>query len=172
MAKRIIGYRLGRSNAGNRTDCSMLTVQVYSFAQRDYVKEMAQWTHNAESCEYYRKMAHTLKQATGKPIGLDAESRDSVELCWQGYRYTADSDARWIAPKIDTAYLDTHSIALLKLLLPAFNEAGKEVQPADFVDYLASKGAILVRYHNEASCFIPDSSGDVSAHLETETIKA
>jgi hypothetical protein len=171
MAKRILGYRVGRTQP-DRNGHHALTIQVYSFAQRDYVKEMTQWTHNAESCEYYRRMAHILKGAYGKPIGLDAESRDSVELAWLGYRYKDDSDARWIAPKIDTAYLDVHSISLLKMLLPAFNEAGKETQPEDFIAYLASKGAILVRYHNEASCFVPDTASDVAAYLETETIKA
>lgn len=172
MAKRIIGYRILRGKSGSRCDIPNISVEVYSFGQRDYVREMSECLSNAEMCDYYRRQAASLKAAYGKPIGLHADSRDSVELKWQGYRYTEDSPAYWIAPRIDSAMLDENSIALLKMLLPAFATAGKETQPADFLAYLASKGAILVRYHNEASCFVPDTASDVAAYLETETIKA
>lgn len=167
----ILGYRMGRCTQG-RDDFAKLTIQVYVLRQHDYAKELLGWLHNPEQMEFVRQSAHAIKHENGTTIGLKTDSRDTIDVEWQGYRYQDDSEARWIAPKLGHCYLDQPSLSLLKLLLPCFGNNGKDTQPEEFLAFLRSKGAVPIRFFNATSDFLPVENFDPAEYLNTETIHA
>ncbi len=176
--KSVIGMRVIRSESNSHGfHSTFLNVELIPLRWHDYTKEMLGWLHNESIHNSLREKALACKRATDQTSVLVHQDtgRNSVEVRWQGYKYRDDdeSQARWIAPRIDACYFDEASQKVLKKVAGTMAAlGGSEAQPADFIKALQVIGALLVRYNNEADGYLPLDEFDLEELCSAAKVRA
>lgn len=165
MRKQVIGFSIGSPyvSAGGG-GYRHLEITVAAYAPIDAVQQIANWLHNADQADYYRRRACQVKEATGGTIYYDRIGiADGLRFDWQD-----DSERRgqWYGQRVT---LEARPILLTLLAKLARHFAPNplgNVDAADFVAGLLALGAIPLVY-GECDVWLPVKDFDPAAKLET-----
>lgn len=149
--KAVIGFTVGRVEGREHKH---LHITLHRLYRTDLVKEMQGWLHNEEQVARIVRQANYANDVSGERVVYRGNfSRESLNVIWMHYRYNAESEPEWIAPRIE-GYLDTDSLELVKAVHRRFSETGrpKELSPAQFLQGL---GATPMKWHNECDGYLP-----------------
>ena len=164
--KEILGIRVGRV-VGQFTH---LHVSVMPLTRHDLLKEMESWLHNEQQTSRYGRFAHYAKQMSGSSfVYRHGFSQDQMEVVWLA------GDHEWIAPKIESCYMERSSIKAVRRVLSVFeahHRRPSDLWPEEFVNVLIEKHhGMPVKYHNDCDGYLPNKEFDM-ASLRFEPVHA